>query len=72
VNLLAWSDSGEQAQFPVPKDKPYLVTSTGVAFLSYRDGRTGGAGTIVLDVIRAQVVQGRLRRRYSLDRASRT
>jgi hypothetical protein len=32
VNLLAWSDSGEQAQFPVPKDEPYLVTGTGVAF----------------------------------------
>jgi hypothetical protein len=32
VNLLAWSDSGEQAQFPVPKDGPYLVTGTGVAF----------------------------------------
>ena len=32
MNLLAWSDSGEQAQFPVPKDEPYLVTGTGVAF----------------------------------------
>ena len=59
MNLLAWSDSGEQAQFPVPKDGPYLVTGTGVAFC-LPGGRTGGPGTIVLDVIRVQVVQGRL------------
>ena len=40
MNLLAWSDSGEQAQFPVPKDGPYLVTGTGVA--SCLPGRPNG------------------------------